>query len=484
MKRNDPGTAGRSRAGVHRAAVATGLVFSAWVLLAAFATFHHEPWRDEAQAWLIARDLPLGGVIAQMGYEGSPALWHLLLFPFARSGAPYASEAVIHLLLAVAGVGLLLWRAPFPLWFKALLAFSGLLSYEYAAVARNYNLTLLLLFALATLHPARRRRPLLYGLLVALLANANVHSFALAAGLAALFAFEARGDRDRRAWLVGGLAIMALGLAAALAQLGMEGRNELVGSDLRPNLKAPLAATRNAWLPGFPNAAAPVAAAAMALVVLALWRRARPALFLLGCGLTGLYAIFALKHSGGLRHHGLILVMTVYALWIAWDRLAGDDRCRWRRALLGTLGVLLAAGLPFSARTHVADARGIYSGARGMAAYLNGSGLAGRTLVAYPSAPTSAVLPYLPGKHFWYADIQAPGTFVTWNRRYADNHAIGVAEAARRAVGAPGWGPGALLLLNEPLPTPEAFGLALRHQVADGVYTGFGEQMYLYEREP
>jgi len=66
----------------------------------------------------------------------------------------------------------------------------------------------------------------------------------------------------------------------------------------------------------------------------------------------------------------------------------------------------------------------------------------------------------------------------------ADNRAVGVAEAAHRAVGTVGWGPGALLLLNEPMPSLEAFGLALRYQVAAGVCAGFGERMYLYEQKP
>jgi len=459
------------------------LLWLAYALLAVFATIHHEPWRDEAQAWLIARDLPLSGVIAQMGYEGTPALWHLLLFPFAQLGAPYEAEAVIHLLLALAGVGLLLLRGPFPLWFSALLAFGSYLSYEYAAIARNYNLSLLLLFAIAALYPARLRRPLGYGLLVALLANANVHSLAMAAGLTVLFAAEAFRLRPRPRWALCGLALMAVGLTAALAQLSATAQNQLVeGPHFDP--MAPVFATRNAWLPGFPGLAAPVAIAAMLLVALALWRWARSALWLLGCGWGGLCAIFALRHAGHLRHHGLILLVTVATLWIAWDKLSVPAARRWQRALLLSLGVLAAAGLPFSVHNHLSDARGMYSGAHAMAAYLDEAGLLERVLVAYPSAPTSAVLPYLPGKTAWYADIQAPGSYVTWDHRYAANSDIGVTEAARRATQAPGWGPGALLLLNESLPAPGPLGLTLLFKVDAEVYTPHGEQMYLYERTP
>ena len=36
--------------------------------------FFHEKWRDEAQAWLIAKDLDIIGIIKQMSFEGHPPL--------------------------------------------------------------------------------------------------------------------------------------------------------------------------------------------------------------------------------------------------------------------------------------------------------------------------------------------------------------------------------------------------------------------------
>lgn len=458
------------------------LVWLAYIALVVFTTAHHEPWRDEAQAWLIARDLPLPDLFAQMAYEGSPALWHLLLVPFAKLGAPYAWEAAIHVVLAVAAVGLLLARAPFPLWLKALLAFSFYLSYEYAAVARNYNLSLLLLCGLAVLHATRLTRPWAYAVLVALLSNTNVHSVMLAATLALWFAVDARSVRTRRPRLVIALGIMAAGVAMALAQLAGADRNAMVGAGLHFDPAAPLLATRNAWLPGLPGAAAPIAAATMIFVAVTLWRWARSVSWVLASGLGGLFAIFALKHGGDLRHHGLILVFSVFALWVAWDRLSVAGARRWRRALLVALGLSLVAGLPFSVRHHVAEARGMFSGAGAMAAWIAEAGLADRLLVAHPSAQASALLPYLPHTPLWYADIQAFGTYVTWDRRYVESRFIAPTEAARRATAAPGWGIGSLLLVTEPLPEPARFGLRPRHQVGDEVFTDLGERYYLYER--
>src|SRR4030065_1367587 len=74
---------------------------------------HHEPWEDEAQAWLIARDLDIVSIFKQMAYEGSPALWHMLLLPFAKTGLPYMSEFILHLIIAIAAVTVFVLYAPF-----------------------------------------------------------------------------------------------------------------------------------------------------------------------------------------------------------------------------------------------------------------------------------------------------------------------------------------------------------------------------------
>ena len=79
----------------------TGRIFALGSFLAyALATFfvlrHHEPWRDEAYTWLVARDLTLPGIIIQMGHAGHPSLWPLLLSIPAKLGFPYAAEFLLH----------------------------------------------------------------------------------------------------------------------------------------------------------------------------------------------------------------------------------------------------------------------------------------------------------------------------------------------------------------------------------------------------
>ena len=67
------------------------LIFAVYFLVGIFLVSGHVPWRDEAQSWLLARDLSWSNLIAQMPYEGSPPLWHFLVKILVETGLPYFS---------------------------------------------------------------------------------------------------------------------------------------------------------------------------------------------------------------------------------------------------------------------------------------------------------------------------------------------------------------------------------------------------------
>src|SRR5262249_41431326 len=75
-------------------------------------------------------------------------------------------------------------RAPFRWPMLALFALGNVAAYEYAVMARNYGISMLLIFAFAALYSRRQRNGLLLGLILLLLVNTNVHSVLLAGGLA------------------------------------------------------------------------------------------------------------------------------------------------------------------------------------------------------------------------------------------------------------------------------------------------------------
>ncbi|MCX6273064.1 MAG: hypothetical protein NTU44_17980, partial [Bacteroidetes bacterium] len=166
------------------------LVVVVYAIITFTGILYHEPWRDEAQAWLLGRDLSFTGLIREMGYDGSPMLWHLCLSILAKSGLPYFSMAFFNWALAVAAIVVFMRNSPFNPLTKTLFVFSYYLVYEYSVVARSYMLSVLLLFCLASIFRDRLKKPLLFGLLVALLVNTNTHNFLAAVAFGLIFLFD------------------------------------------------------------------------------------------------------------------------------------------------------------------------------------------------------------------------------------------------------------------------------------------------------
>ena len=138
---------------------------------------NHEPYRDEAAIWLMARDTPdIGSLFNLMGYGGHLALWPFIVFLLTKSGLPYFSMAVVHSLLILTAITVFIKYAPFSRTQKMLFAFGYYPLYEYNIIARSYVLSVLFLFLIALLYKNRFRRPVLYSLLILLLANTNVRS--------------------------------------------------------------------------------------------------------------------------------------------------------------------------------------------------------------------------------------------------------------------------------------------------------------------
>src|SRR5438128_2340121 len=104
------------------------LVYAALVIT---LELHHEPWRDEADSWLLARDADVPTFFHRMGLAGTPGLWHTMLVPLARTGLPYGSQAVLHIIIAISTAAIILWKAPFPIGLRIAVIYCYYLSYEY-----------------------------------------------------------------------------------------------------------------------------------------------------------------------------------------------------------------------------------------------------------------------------------------------------------------------------------------------------------------
>ncbi len=167
----------------------------------------HEGWTDEAQAWMIARDSSLLQMLVHVvRYEGSPGLWHSILWVLVRLHLSYIGMHYVAGLIATAGIAVFLRWAPFPRFLKLLTPFSFFLAYQDAVVARSYVLFAVLGFGAAAVLRQQKDRPITLAILLGLIANISAHGFVASGGLAIVAGIEAyrngvRLDKRRSAAL-------------------------------------------------------------------------------------------------------------------------------------------------------------------------------------------------------------------------------------------------------------------------------------------
>jgi hypothetical protein len=363
-------------------------VWGVWIAVVSFTLRYHEKWADEAQAWLIARDLDLKTIwFHELRYEGSPGLWHTILWIAQHVfHARYEALGYIGMAGAAAGVALLIFKAPFPRYIRWPLAFSYFMVYQYAVIARPYTLLPLLTFAAAVLfkdleHPER------ITVVLVLLANLSLHGTILAGCLGLVYVMDAYGARKtfdarvrRKYWICIGV-MVAVFVFVVLVVKPTPDIEEFVlqkqFAQLRPDTRAQMhiptvlgklstvisGAFLDWWMPS------------LAFILLATawcFIRRRLTLFALSAGSL---ILFYAKVHGAAHHHGSVFVAAICTLWIAWPRSAdlGSLAPTQRRALAAMSALLLclcALNLWDAAVVIDREYRYPYSGAQDAAAYL------------------------------------------------------------------------------------------------------------------
>jgi hypothetical protein len=448
------------------------------VALGAVLAVHHEAWRDEGETWLFARDAAPGEFWGRLGYRGTPALWEVTLMPFARTGFPFQTAAVVHQIVAAAAALVLLRFAPFSRLIKVLLLFSYLLGYEYLAITRNYAPLVLLLFVLAWLDRDERDRPIAWGITLGLLANTSVHGLFMASAIGAGCLAEKVRNRQLGGRVAVGHAIaVGFGLLS-VAQLWPPVDGAHSGLFYTTEWRAFRWSISQSLFPGLKISSLHWVAIPVFVLLLAAIARHRRALLTFLLGWAGLLYLLIFKVAGGARHFGLVFLLLVWALWISED--GSSDRIR--TAALRSLTVVLGIGVLTAAHYWVVEIRHPFSGAKEMAAYLENEGHVTRQIAMHLPATGSAILAYLTEpRSFWFPALAAEGSYMKWDHGYEAADRIGygyVAMMTRRQV------PDALLLLNEPLDDPSRYGFTLEFATSSDVFEKTDEIFYLYRPLP
>lgn len=326
-----------------------------FTVLVGLVASRHEMWRDEMQPWLLARDsaTPLA-LLHNIRYEIHPGLWYLLLWPLAQLSANPVWMQALHVLIAGGSAFLLFRFSPFSWPVKVLMILGYYFTYEWAGIARNYALTVLLLFGFCALFAERWRRFPLLGLLLLLLCHTNIHALLIVGVLVGWLsveftaAFVKRRDEARRylGRFLGGLAIAVLGMVTGILQTKPPADawfspkwrftptanaitaaagtianaylpvppERLVFWNTNRFALPPAKGSRGFWIP--PEACRLFAVAV--LLIGSLFFLKRPWVivpYLAGSG--ALLLFFSLEYIGFWRHHGMLWLLFVALLWLS-----------------------------------------------------------------------------------------------------------------------------------------------------------------------
>lgn len=163
------------------------IIFVVFILLSLIIGFFHEPWADEAQAWLIARDASVLEILIKIcRYEGCPALWHLILKFLIYLKFPYKYYFLIPIFFTSIGLYIIIFKLDIDDIYKVLLPFTYFIAFEYGIKARNYCLFLPILSMIAYLYKKRKERVYIYNFFVLILSFVSLHG-AIISGMLWIF---------------------------------------------------------------------------------------------------------------------------------------------------------------------------------------------------------------------------------------------------------------------------------------------------------
>ncbi len=308
--------------------------------------FNHEMWRDELQAWLIAKNsTSILDLFHNLKYEGHPYLWYIGLYLFSRFSDQAFVMQLFHLIIATSVIYLFVRFSPFTRVQKILFIFGYFPLYEYGVLSRNYSLGFLLIFAFCAAFQLSRNRTNLLALsgILFLLSQVSAYSLILSIVLGLTLAFEAildtelRKDLLKRKWIiVAAISIFVFGVIISILQQLLppdSSSNAAGGWRLTLDFKEMGRAFTIIWkayvpIPKFRlhfwgsniirnHLLQFVFSSVFFCYFLFLFVRKPAILFLYSLGTLGIVAVSYTKFYGYIRQHGHLFILLVVCLWLS-----------------------------------------------------------------------------------------------------------------------------------------------------------------------
>ncbi len=389
-------------------------------------TFFHENWRDEAQAWLMCRDLSFIDLLKQLKIEGHPCLWYLILFPFAKLGFPYHTMNIISALLIGASVFLILKKAPFHISIKILIMTSIPFIYQHSIIARNYSLIPLIISLLAIYYFQKNKHPFIYGFLLVLLFN--THSLMLGLGLLLCldwiieFIKTPKNKKNKNTIISLILVLIALGLVIAFYHAGMV-NNADYGVFSIKSLNIPYIFKNGLnTLHYFSNQYTPIwyksitgfimtTMVILLFIVLLIYNKKQAIIYLGAIAFQWIIFTYSVPAS---PHR--VMVIVYVAIFCSWLVLK-ENKKKSAKYILTIILLIFFINLSYlSIKPIRQDIQKNYSSSKDMAQYLNNNISGDYEIIGIFDFKIESILPYLPKKiKAWSPITKQNYTFITWN---------------------------------------------------------------------
>jgi hypothetical protein len=321
------------------------LLTSPFLLLFLAQLARHEMWRDELNAFGIARASPnLSSLLRHVHYEGHPWLWYWMLWVVTRLTSSPIGMKVLQAAIGTAVYVLIGLASPFSRVEKVLIFLSYFISFEYTVLSRMYGVVLLLLLVYLQQRARYPQRFLSNSVLLGLMASADMMGILLSGALFIELSFSAlkaptKMSTERTRQLAYGsatyAALTALSLLSLLPPSDMSWRPTAhlfrsVGTLLHLlNVTVrylalpyfPMIQPGSFWnaFPGDPNRHLAFLAAFLPFVVAAyyfLFRRHPNLLLLMGVTIVSSITFAQLVYTGYLRHYGITFLAFLAAVWL------------------------------------------------------------------------------------------------------------------------------------------------------------------------
>jgi hypothetical protein len=434
-------------------AVITVAILGIWLTIVIFTATRHEFWRDEVRPLSLARASTSPIDLYELTqYDGHPILWFLILYIGKSIVDTQFILPIISIVIAFAAVAVLMFLSPFPFWIRCLFIFSALPLYEYSVMARNYGISMLLLFIAALLYRNREKYPLLLGFVLALLANTNVHSAVFVCLIAALWLWDTVAEqrtvpiRVRTLSLYLAFAMVFTGVLLCIDFISPRGNTVLTLTpqsitvrDLTDSLFTAVLRPDQTFSKIVPEVLPPlVAGLLLYLAVFGLLHR--PNLFL--AALSGqiiLGVFFRAVYQGNYRHQGLFLVFMLFLYWLFIQSLNNKPIPRIKHLLFNiglyvAMTILIFGNVVKAKSTIRTDIRMERSSNRSFSEFLNSSETYRDAIIVPEPDMSLQSLPYYANNRIYFPREHRFGTTLSFISEENSHLSLGELLALARDI--------------------------------------------------